>query len=136
MNVMMMALLRDRLWQMVASLERRLDFMRSYEGTVANACKPGLQLESMQPEAAEAELAQVLRALELFDEGLYGVCDAAVIASNLTTCWSDLIISCVSGAAHRAEAEKHRRGGRHRHRPASSPAGVQRARPRPCLGRA
>ena len=53
MNVMMMALLQDRLWQMAASLECRLD----------------------QPEAAQAELAQVLRALELFDEGLYGVCD-------------------------------------------------------------
>ena len=75
MNVMMMALLQDRLRQMVASLERRLDFMRSYEDTVANARESGLQLEPMQPEAAQAELAQVLRALELFDEGLYGVCD-------------------------------------------------------------
>ena len=75
MNVMMMALLQDRLSQMVASLERRLDFMRSCEDTVANARESGLQLESMQPEAAQAELAQVLRALELFDEGLYGVCD-------------------------------------------------------------
>ena len=46
-----------------------------YEDAVANARESGLQLESMQPEAAQAELAQVLRALELFDEGLYGVCD-------------------------------------------------------------
>jgi len=53
MNVMMMALLQDRLWQMAASL----------------GCRPD------KPEAAQAELAQVLRALELFDEGLYGVCD-------------------------------------------------------------
>jgi RNA polymerase-binding transcription factor DksA len=75
MNVMMMALLQDRLWQMGASLERRLDLMRSCEDSVANARESGLRLESMQPEAAQAELAQVLHALELFDEGRYGMCD-------------------------------------------------------------
>jgi RNA polymerase-binding transcription factor DksA len=76
MNIMMLALLQGRLWEVGLRLQRHVDHWRPIDDAIPASDTSVQQLRAIMLERTQAELAKVTRALELLDEGRYGFCDA------------------------------------------------------------